>query len=91
MANVDQQILEDFLEEVVARHATTAHATACAISFDCDPDLTGFSMLVLSRWCWIPDYNAIKAGAKTIVLRSEEGEAICRYMDDNGPVFPQKC
>ena len=88
--NVDQQILEDFLEEVVARHATTAHATACAISFDCDPDLTGFFdvgiVTVVLDTCI---YNAIKAGAKTIVLRSEEGEGdLSVHVDDNGPGFP---
>lgn len=89
-ASVDQQILEDFLEEVVARHATTAHATGCSITFDCDSDLTGFFdigiVTVVLDTCI---YNAIKAGAKAIVLRADADEGYLQiHVDDNGPGFP---
>lgn len=91
-ASVDQQILEDFLEEVVARHATTSHATGCQITFDCDSDLTGFfDVGIVSVVVDTCVYNAIKAGAKNVCLRAETGEGFLQiHVDDNGPGFPDE-
>lgn len=91
-ANVDQQILEDFLEEVVARHATTSHATGCQIRFDCDSDLTGFFdvgiVTVVLDTCI---YNAINAGAKSICLRAASADGFLQiHVDDDGPGFPDE-
>lgn len=90
-ASVDQQILEDFLEEVVARHATTSHATGCSIAFECDSDLTGFFdigiLTVVLDTCL---YNAINAGATAIVLRADTDDGFLQiHVDDNGPGFPE--
>lgn len=91
-ANVDQQILEDFLEEVVARHATTSHATGCQIGFDCDGDLTGFFdvgiVTVVLDTCI---YNAINAGAKNICIRAVSADGFLQiHVDDDGPGFPDE-
>ena len=91
-ASVDQQILEDVLEEVVARHATTAHATGCVIRFECDSDLTGFFdvgiITVVLDTCI---YNAIKAGAKQLWLRADSADGYLQiHVDDNGPGFPEE-
>lgn len=91
-ASVDQQFPEDFLEEVVARHATTTHATGCAIRYECDSDLTAFFdagiVTVVMDTCI---YNAVKAGAKQIVLRAGQTEGfLALYVDDNGPGFPDE-
>lgn len=91
-ASVDQHILEDFLEEVVARHATTTHATGCRIEFECDSDLTGFFdigiVTVVLDTCL---YNALKAGATHIFLRAEEQDGYLQiHVDDDGPGFPEE-
>ncbi len=90
-ASVDQQFIEDFLEEVVARHATTSHATGCEMSFECDSDLTGFFdvgiVTVVLDTCI---YNAIKADAKHLCLRADSEDGYLQiHVDDDGPGFPE--
>ncbi|CBL43652.1 Sensor histidine kinase [gamma proteobacterium HdN1] len=91
-ANIDQYALEDLLEEVVARHATTARATGCMIGFECDSELVGFLdegiIRVVLDTCI---YNAVKAGAHQITLRAVESQDGLRIdVDDDGPGFPEE-
>jgi signal transduction histidine kinase len=89
-AFIDQQFLDDFLEEVVARHATTARAKQLSIQHECDPDLTGFfDAGIVTVVLDTAIYNAAKVGAEAIVLRAAEGEnELLIHIDDNGPGFP---
>lgn len=91
-ASVDQQIVEDFLEEVVARHATTRHATGCEIEFECDSDLTGFfDVGIVTVVLDTGLYNAIKAGATHLWLRADQADGFLQlHVDDNGPGFPEE-
>jgi len=89
-AFIDQQFLDDFLEEVVARHATTARAKSLTIHHECDEDLTGFfDAGIVTIVLDTAIYNAVKANARAIILRAGEGEGeLLIHIDDDGPGFP---
>ena len=76
--------------EKVARHAYTARANQIQIGFECDEDLTGFfdagvATIVLDTAI----YNAVKEGARTILLTAEEqGRELLIQIHDDGPGFP---
>ncbi|RLT96013.1 sensor histidine kinase [Ketobacter sp.] len=89
--NSDQQFVVDFLEEKVARHANTVRAHGLALEFDCDEDLDGFfDAGVINIVLDTAIYNAVKEGAKTILLSAEivEGFYLCIQIHDDGPGFP---
>ena len=89
-ANINQQFLLDFLEEKVARHSYTAQANAIRIEFDCDEDLTGFfDAGIVNIVLDTAIYNAVKEGAKQILLTAAEaGNELQIAVHDNGPGFP---
>lgn len=92
-ANISQQFLLDFLEEKIARHSYTARANGVQIDFECDDDLTGFfDAGIVSIVLDTALYNAIKEGAKTLLITADHeqgsGELTIR-VHDNGPGFPQ--
>lgn len=91
-ANIGQQFLLDFLEEKIARHSYTARAHGVQIDFECDDDLTGFfDAGIVSIVLDTALYNAIKEGAKSllIVAEHEQGsQELTLHVHDNGPGFP---
>lgn len=89
-ANQDQQFLLDFLEEKIARHATTAAAHNLQITFDCDDDLSGFfDAGIVSIVLDTAIYNAVKEHVSQILLTADEqGDELCIRVHDNGPGFP---
>ena len=91
-ANLDQQFLLDFLEEKVARHASTARARGLQIDFECDEDLAAFfDAGIISIVLDTAIYNAAKEGAKTILITAEHEQGsgeLTIQVHDNGPGFP---
>ena len=89
--NQQQQFVEDFLEEKVARHANTCRAHNLSLTYECDEELDGFfDAGVISIVLDTAIYNAIKEGASQILLSSELGVGyLSVQIHDNGPGFPQ--
>ena len=91
VVNPDQQFLVDFLEEKVARHANTVRAHNLSLEYDCDEELDGFfDAGIINIVLDTAIYNAVKEGAKTILLSAdmlEEGFLRIQIHDD-GPGFP---
>lgn len=92
VASIDQQFLLDFLEEKIARHTYTARAHGVQIDFECEEDLTGFfDAGIVSIVLDTALYNAIKAGAKTLLITAEHEQGSAELtirIQDNGPGFP---
>lgn len=91
LINQDQQFVVDFLEEKVARHANTVRANGLSLDFDCDEDLDGFfDAGVVNIVLDTAIYNAVKEGAKTILLTAEyvDDYYLCIRIHDDGPGFP---
>lgn len=91
LINQDQQFVVDFLEEKVARHANTVRANGLSLDFDCDEDLDGFfDAGVVNIVLDTAIYNAVKEGAKTILLTAEyvDDFYLCIQIHDDGPGFP---
>lgn len=92
LINLEQQFLVDFLEEKVARHANTVRAHNLNLEYDCDEDLDGFfDAGVLNIVLDTAIYNAVKEGAKTILLTAHYDDAsnsLCIQIHDDGPGFP---
>jgi signal transduction histidine kinase len=89
--NQNQQFVVDFLEEKVARHANTSRAHNLTLEFECDEDLDGFFDAALVNIVLDTTiYNAIKEGAKTILLSAQlvEGYYLQIQIHDDGPGFP---
>lgn len=91
IVNQQQQFLEDFLEEKVARHANTAKANHLNLDYDCDEDLDGFfDAAIISIVLDTAIYNAVKEGAKTILLSATQPDGFLNLqIHDDGPGFPQ--
>jgi signal transduction histidine kinase len=89
--NQNQQFLVDFLEEKVARHANTVRANGLSLEYDCDEELDGFfDAGIVNVVLDTAIYNAVKEGAKTIVLSADELNGYLRIqIHDDGPGFPQ--
>lgn len=89
--NQEQQFLVDFLEEKVARHANTAKAKGLEITFDCDEELDGFfDASVVNIVLDTAIYNAVKEGAKHILICAEQPDGYLQIqIHDNGPGFPK--
>ncbi len=92
--NIDQQILYDFLEDTWVRHGYTQKGNRVHIDYDCDPDLTGFfDEQVLTIILDTVIYNAIKAGAKRILLNADQlsdSDDLVITIEDDGPGFPDE-
>lgn len=90
LVNQDQQFLVDFLEEKVARHANTVRAHHLNLDFECDEELDGFfDAGIVNIVLDTAIYNAVKEGAKTILLTADEEEGFLRIrIHDDGPGFP---
>ena len=91
LVNQDQQFLLDFLEEKVARHANTVQAHNLNLDFDCDEELDGFfDGGIVSIVLDTAIYNAVKEGAKTILLSADmvDDHYLCIQIHDDGPGFP---
>jgi signal transduction histidine kinase len=89
-ANVDQQFLLDFLEEKVARHASTAAAHNVQMDFECDDELTAFfDAGIVSIVLDTAIYNAVKEQVKRVLLTADRqpGELLIAVHDD-GAGFP---
>lgn len=88
--HLNQQFLVDFLEEKIARHATTATAHHLQIDFECDDDLSAFfDASIVSVVLDTAIYNAVKEKAQRILLTAEEqGDTLILAIHDNGPGFP---
>ena len=90
LVNQDQQFLVDFLEEKVARHANTVRAHHLNLDFECDEELDGFfDAGIVNIVLDTAIYNAVKEGAKTILLSADEEDGFLRIrIHDDGPGFP---
>ncbi len=88
--NQQQQFLEDFLEEKVARHASTSRAHNITMDFQCNEDLDGFfDGAVVNIAMDTAIYNAVKEGASQILLSADmELGYLSIQIHDNGPGFP---
>ncbi len=87
----NQQFLVDFLEEKVARHCNTIQAHNVAIEFECDEELDAFfDANVINIILDTAIYNAIKAGAKHILICAElKQNPFTIDVHDDGPGFPE--
>lgn len=91
LVNQDQQFLEDFLEEKVARHANTVRAHHLSLEYDCDEELDGFfDAGIVNIVLDTAIYNAVKEGAKTILLSADmvDDFFLRIRIHDDGPGFP---
>jgi len=91
LINQDQQFLVDFLEEKVARHANTIRAHHLNLSYDSDEELDGFfDAGVVNIVLDTAIYNAVKEGAKTILLSADyvDDYYLRIQIHDDGPGFP---
>ncbi|MEM7384444.1 MAG: ATP-binding protein [Verrucomicrobiota bacterium] len=91
LVNQDQQFLLDFLEEKVARHANTVRAHHLNLDFDCDEELDGFfDAGIVNIVLDTAIYNAVKEGAKTILLSADmvDDFFLRIQIHDDGPGFP---
>ena len=88
--NQQQQFLEDFLEEKVARHANTSRAHNLTMDYQCHEDLDGFfDGAIVNIALDTAIYNAVKEGASQILLSADrESEYLSIQIHDNGPGFP---
>lgn len=92
LVNQDQQFLVDFLEEKVARHANTISAHNLKLDYECDEELDGFfDAGILNIVLDTAIYNAVKEGAKTILLTADyvDDFFLRIRIHDDGPGFPQ--
>jgi len=92
LVNSDQQFLEDFLEEKVARHANTVRAHNLSLEYDCDEDLDGFfDAGIVNIVLDTAIYNAVKEGANTVLMSADydnDSNMLCIQIHDDGPGFP---
>ncbi|MCG8315688.1 MAG: HAMP domain-containing histidine kinase [Pseudomonadales bacterium] len=90
-AVVDQQFAIEFLEETLARHGFTFRSNQIEAELDCDEETSGYFDLNIATI--VMDtllYNAVKAGAKKILLSADEdSQFLYLYLHDNGPGFPE--
>ena len=91
-AVVDQQFAIDFLEETLARHGFTFRSNEISAELDCDDETSGYFDLNIATI--VMDtllYNAVKAGAKKILLSADEDDQfLYLHIHDNGPGFPDE-
>ena len=89
--NIDQQFTIEFLEDTIARHGFTFRANQVSVDLDCDEECSGFFDLGIATI--VMDtliYNAIKAGAKSLLFCADEDDAYLSIaVHDNGPGFPE--